>query len=197
MTEYLANLQRRDKYEQSAASLINDYSRLADRCASAEAKLLALESGTGGDVAASGEAAAAAGGDAASLLSHLRAELASTRATLATSEKTLSETKAKSDSLEAQLSTSTQSNDEHAARAEKLARHVASLQRRLKDRESEARESRKLLERVQDEMVGLNLEKNVAVQRMEGAEGQLKELEGRLMEWKRKEAEKMNEESKW
>lgn len=192
MTEYLANLQRRDKYEQSAASFITEYTKVADRCASVEAKLLSLESGT-----ATSDETEEQPGDSPNLLSHLRTELQSTRTQLTTSEKALSEASSKAQTLESQLSQTQESNEEHTARNEKLARQVAFLQRKLKDRDAEARESRKLVEGLQDEMVGLNLEKNVAVQRMEGAEAQLKELEGRLMEWKRKEAERMNEESKW
>jgi Autophagy protein 16 (ATG16) len=67
----------------------------------------------------------------------------------------------------------------------------------LRDRNAEGRESRKLVEQVQDEMIGLNLEKNVAEQRAERLERENKELVDRFMEYKKKEAEWMNEESKW
>lgn len=78
-----------------------------------------------------------------------------------------------------------------------LAKQAGLLDRRLKDRNAEARESRKLVEQVQDEMIGLNLEKNVAEQRAEQLERENKELVDRFMEYKKKEAEWMNEESKW
>lgn len=190
MGEYLANLQRRDKFEKANAHFISEYAKVADRCASAEAKLLSLERGT------STESAEATSGDA-NLVAHLRTELDSARENLASSEKERSEASSRVTALESELSLAQKEIEEHTTRNEKLARQVVSLTRRLKDRDAEYRESKKAFDVLQDEMLGLGIEKNMAVQRMEDAESQLKELEGRLMEWKRKEAERMNEESKW
>ena len=192
MTEYLANLQRRDKFEQANARLIAEYSKVADRSAAAEAKLRTFETGAGTE-----DTGSAAEGQSAGLLAHLRGELEAARDKATTLEKAEAGLAERAAQLQDRLGGLEKESAEQTAKSEKLARHVAALTRRLKDRDAEARESRKLVERLQDEMIGLNLEKNMAVQRMEDAEAQLKELEGRLMEWKRKEAEKMNEESKW
>jgi len=192
MTEYLANLQRRDKFEQANAHLIAEYAKVADRSAAAEAKLRALETGAGTE-----NADPATEGQSAGLLSHLRSELDAARERITVLEKAEAGLAERATQLQDRLESLEKEGTEQTARGEKLARHVAALTRKLKDRDAEARESRKLVEHLQDEMIGLNLEKNMAVQRMEDAEAQLKELEGRLMEWKRKEAEKMNEESKW
>ena len=192
MTEYLANLQRRDKFEQANSHLIAAYAKVADRSAAAEAKLRALETGGGAQ-----DTDPAAEGPSGGLLSHLRSELDAARERVTVLEKAEAGLAERATQLQGRLETLEKDGAELTGRSEKLARHVAALTRKLKDRDAEARESRKLVERLQDEMVGLTLEKNMAVQRMEDAEAQLKELEGRLMEWKRKEAEKMNEESKW
>ena len=191
MNAYLANLTLRDKREQANADLIQQYTRLADRTASVEAKLHAIETGTGATAGADTEGAA---GD---IVSHLRAELALAREELTRTQQSEASARQRVTQLDSELETARREADTHTAHIEKLVRQVALLTRRLKDRDAEAREQRKLIERVQDEMVGLNLEKNMAEQKSEAAEKELEELEGRLMEWKRKEAEKMNEESKW
>lgn len=191
MNAYLANLTLRDKREQTNADLIQQYTRLADRTASVEAKLHAIETGTGATAGVDTEGAA---GD---IVSHLRAELALAREELTRTQQSEASARQRVTQLDLEVETARKDADTHTAYIEKLARQVALLTRRLKDRDAEAREQRKLIERVQDEMVGLNLEKNMAEQKREAAEKELEELEGRLMEWKRKEAEKMNEESKW
>ena len=191
MNTYLANLNLRDKREQANASLIHQYTRLADRTASIEAKLHAIETGAGTTVGADTEATP---GD---LVTHLRAELASAREELARTQQSETSGRERVTQLTSELETTQKDVSTYTAHVEKLTRQVALLTRRLKDKDAEAREQRKLIERVQDEMVGLNLEKNMAEQKKEVAEKELEELEGRLMEWKRKEAEKMNDESRW
>jgi Autophagy protein 16 (ATG16) len=67
----------------------------------------------------------------------------------------------------------------------------------VRDRESEVREGRKLVESVQDEMVSLNLQLNMAEQKAERLAAENKELVRRWMERMGEEADRMNEESKW
>jgi chromosome segregation ATPase len=191
MNAYLANLNLRDKREQANASLIHQYTQLANRTASVETKLHAIETGAG---TTAGTETQGAPGD---LVSHLRAELASTREELARTQQSETSAREQVTQLTSELETVRKDVGIHTVPIEKLTRQVALLTRRLKDRDAEAREQRKLIERVQDEMIGLNLEKNMAEQKKELAEKELEELEGRLMEWKRKEAEKMNDESRW
>lgn len=54
-----------------------------------------------------------------------------------------------------------------------------------------------MVEGVQDEMVGLNLQLNMAEQKAEKLKGENEELVRRWMKRMGEEAEKMNEESRW
>jgi hypothetical protein len=90
-----------------------------------------------------------------------------------------------------------QSHAQQARALEARAREAAQLQRRARDRESEVREGRKLVEGVQDEMVSLNLQLNMAEQKAERLEAENKELVRRWMQKMGEEADRMNEESKW
>jgi Autophagy protein 16 (ATG16) len=74
---------------------------------------------------------------------------------------------------------------------------IALLQRKVRDREEEIKEGKKLIEQVQDEMVSLNLQLNMAEQRSEKLEAENKELVRRWMKKMGEEADRMNEESKW
>ena len=88
----------------------------------------------------------------------------------------------------------------HAAAQRALelrAREAAQLQRKVRDRESEVSEGRKLVEAVQDEMVSLNLQLNMAEQKAERLVAENGELVRRWMEKMGEEADRMNEESKW
>lgn len=76
-------------------------------------------------------------------------------------------------------------------------REITLLKRKLKDREEEVREKQKLATQWQDEMITLDLEKNMAEQKAEKMEGDnrvlveswMREMEGR--------AEKMNKDGGW
>ena len=64
---------------------------------------------------------------------------------------------------------------------------------RLKDREEELRGKTKLVEDVQDEMVTLNLQLNIAEEQTEKLKEENKELVDRWMARKGKEADAMND----
>src|SRR5215469_10376863 len=164
MNAYLANLSLRDKREQANASLIHQYTQLADRTASVETKLHAIEIGTGTTASADTQ------GTPGDLVSHLRAELASAREELARTQQSETSAREQVTQLASELETARKDVGTHTGHIEKLTRQVALLTRRLKDRDAEAREQRKLIEQVQDEMVALNLEKNMAEQKKELAE---------------------------
>ena len=78
-----------------------------------------------------------------------------------------------------------------------LLRDKAALETKLRDREEEIREKKRLVERVQDEMVGLEMEINVTGDKMVELRRENEELVRRWMETKGKEAEKMNQGSGW
>lgn len=71
------------------------------------------------------------------------------------------------------------------------------LQTKLRDLEMELREKQRLVGQVQDEMVGLEIELNVAEERMKALRQENEDLVARWMETKAKEVERMNEGSGW
>lgn len=82
-------------------------------------------------------------------------------------------------------------------RINQLSTGVTQMTVRLKDREEELRGKTKLVEEVQDEMVTLNLQLNIAEEQTEKLKEENKELVDRWMARKAKEADAMNDESKF
>lgn len=76
-------------------------------------------------------------------------------------------------------------------------KQATALDRKVKDRHSESRESRKLIDDVQNEMIMLQLQLNLAEEKADKLEKDNAELVERWMAKMRKEAENMNEESRW
>lgn len=71
------------------------------------------------------------------------------------------------------------------------------VERRLRDRESELREGRKLVESVQDEMVGLEMQLNVKEERVGALEKENGELVERWMKKVGEDAKRLNVGSGW
>jgi chromosome segregation ATPase len=82
-------------------------------------------------------------------------------------------------------------------RISQLSAGVTQMTVRLRDREEELRGKAKLVEDVQDEMVTLNLQLNIAEEQTEKLKKENKELVDRWMARKAKEADAMNDESKF
>jgi hypothetical protein len=82
-------------------------------------------------------------------------------------------------------------------RISQLSAGVTQMTVRLRDREEELRGKAKLVENVQDEMVTLNLQLNIAEEQTERLKKENKELVDRWMAKKAKEADAMNNESKF
>ena len=82
-------------------------------------------------------------------------------------------------------------------RISQLSAGVTQMTVRLRDREEELRGKAKLVENVQDEMVTLNLQLNIAEEQTEQLKKENKELVDRWMAKKAKEADAMNNESKF
>lgn len=78
-----------------------------------------------------------------------------------------------------------------------LVAEKATIERRLRDRESELREGRKLVENVQDEMVGLEMQLNVKEERVGALEKENKELVDRWMRRVGEDAKNLNMGSGW
>jgi chromosome segregation ATPase len=97
----------------------------------------------------------------------------------------------------ASLSKLKQENVSQAQQLENRSKEILSLQRKINDRNEELSEGKKLVEQVQDEMVSLNLQLNMAEQKAEKLEKENKELIQRWMKKMGEEADRMNNQSKW
>lgn len=123
-------------------------------------------------------------------LTRLRADLTSTqsaRATLA----------ARLPALTATLTTLQAQSTKDSRRIEELSRANAALERKVRDRDEEIREKGRLVKGVQDEMVSLEMQLNVAEQKGEALR---RENEGLVERWMRRvgrEAEMLNQEGGW
>lgn len=78
-----------------------------------------------------------------------------------------------------------------------LEHEKALLSRKLRDRDSELKEKARLVENVQDELLGLEMQINVAEEKAARLQTENKELVDRWMSRMGQEAEKMNEGSGW
>jgi uncharacterized protein YicC (UPF0701 family) len=166
------------------SNLIHPDSRLALRLATAEAHSTQPPPPASPDVP-SPSASPANPPSSADLLA-LRASLASAQTARAALESEV-----------AALSTLRTTNAAQGALLEARSREIASLQRKIRDRNEEIKEKMKLVEQVQDEMVSLNLQLNMAEQKSEKLQAENKHLVERWVKRMGEEVDRMNEESKW
>ncbi|KID87414.1 Autophagy-related protein 16 [Metarhizium guizhouense ARSEF 977] len=186
--EYLSSLKDAKLQNPVNMELVQTCSQMADRISALEAEKVALESRASnvnvGKLASGskvGDASATDDPDVAQLRLDLAESLRSkgvTESRLRTAEEELSKlrTKLKDDSRSIR----------------DLTTERATLTTRLKDREHEIREKRKLLEQVQDEMITLNLQMSVAEKERDKVKKENKELVDRWMKRMAQEAEAMN-----
>lgn len=123
-------------------------------------------------------------------LTQLRSELAATQKTRASLESELS---ALSTSLAALQTSDTQQKQ----RIAQLEKHRAHLERRGKDKQEELKGKGRFVEEIQDEMVALNLQLNMAEQEKERLRRENDELTRRWVSRMEEEARKMNREMGW
>lgn len=119
------------------------------------------------------------------------------RSDLAVAQRSKAGLEAEAVALRAQVSTLTLRITSATSLAAGLVRDKAALETKLRDREEEIREKRRLVERVQDEMVGLEMEINVTGEKLLELQCENEELVRRWMETKGREAEKMNQGFGW
>ncbi|KAF2851586.1 autophagy protein 16 [Plenodomus tracheiphilus IPT5] len=120
----------------------------------------------------------------------LRSELAST-------QRTRGDLEAKVNALSTELSTFKVSHAQQKQHIEQLEKVRSTLERRGKDRADELKGKGRFVEEVQDEMVALNLQLNVAEQEKERLKKENDELTRRWMEKMDDEARKMNDRMGW
>jgi chromosome segregation ATPase len=124
-------------------------------------------------------------GDAATLAS-LRADLSAAQQARSTLE-----------SKVASLTKLKQQNTTQAQLLEARNKEIALLRRSLNDRNEEVSEGKKLVEQVQDEMISLNLQLNMAEEKADKLDLENKDLVKRWMKKMGEEADRMNDQSKW
>lgn len=123
--------------------------------------------------------------------------LAQIRSELASTQRTRGELETKLASLTAELSTLKTTDTDQKQRIAQLEKVKTALERRGKDRADELKGKGRFVEEVQDEMVALNLQLNMAEQDKERLKKENEELTRRWVQKMEEEARKMNDRMGW
>lgn len=123
--------------------------------------------------------------------------LAQIRSELAVTQRTRSELETKLSTLTAELSALKVSDAQQRQRIEQLEKVRTALERRGKDRAEELKGKGRFVEEVQDEMVALNLQLNMAEQEKEKLKKENEDLTRRWVQKMEEEARKMNDRMGW
>ncbi|KZZ93856.1 Autophagy-related protein 16 [Moelleriella libera RCEF 2490] len=186
--EYLSSLKEAELRIPVNMELVQTCSQMADRISALEAEKAALECGASvvnakkGTVGSKGAGTSNADDPG---VAQLRLDLAESLRSKGVTENRLRAAEVESSRLRTQSKSDARS-------IEGLTADKASLTTRLKDREHELREKRKLLEQVQDEMITLNLQMSVAEVERDKVKKENKELVDRWMKRMAQEADAMN-----
>ncbi|KAG6168467.1 autophagy protein 16, interacts with Atg12p-Atg5p [Claviceps purpurea] len=183
--EYLTSLKDAELQSPVNQELIQTCSQMADRISALEASNAALEARASKTPKAKASKSGALPTTDDPAIAQLRLDLAESLRSKGVTEGRL---RAAEEEL-SKLRTKTK-NDARSLKA--LSTERALLTTRLKDREHELREKRKLLEDVQDEMITLNLQMSMAEKERDKVKRENKELVERWMARMAQEAEAMN-----
>ena len=123
-------------------------------------------------------------------LTQLRSELAATQKTRASLEASLG-------TLTTTVATLQLADTQQKQRIAQLEKHRAHLERRGKDKQEELKGKGRFVEEIQDEMVALNLQLNMAEQDKERLKKENEELTRRWVRKMEEEASRMNREMGW
>lgn len=125
------------------------------------------------------------------------ATIAQMRADLAATQKNRSELETRISTTDAELAALKTTSAQQQKRIALLEKAKEQLERRTRDRAEELKGKGRLVEEVQDEMVSLNLQLNMAEQEREKLKRDNEELTKRWVEKMEAEAEKMNDRMGW
>ncbi|CCF42730.1 autophagy protein 16 [Colletotrichum higginsianum] len=190
-SEYLASIREQEKNNPVNLEIVQLCSQLSDRVAALEAEKEVLRSKITPDDRKLSEkpntTAAAVPIDPSSdpNVAQLQLQLAEALRSNGTLK---DRAKAAEDELQALRS----KTKEDARKMRSLAAESTALTTKLRDREHELREKRKLVENVQDEMITMNLQMSMAEQERDKVKKENKELVDRWMKRMAQEAEAMN-----
>ncbi|KAG6157478.1 autophagy protein 16, interacts with Atg12p-Atg5p [Claviceps purpurea] len=183
--EYLTSLKDAELQSPVNQELIQTCSQMADRISALEASNAALE-------ARASKAPKAKASKSGALPTTDDTAIAQLRLDLAESLRSKGVTEGRLRAAEEELSKLRTKTKNDARSVKALSTERALLTTRLKDREHELREKRKLLEDVQDEMITLNLQMSMAEKERDKVKRENKELVERWMARMAQEAEAMN-----
>ncbi|KAE8146828.1 autophagy-related protein 16 [Aspergillus avenaceus] len=193
--EYSAALAARDRREKSNNAILNAYTKLADR-----AGLIATTADDGAQSSESHRQSPAIDSKKqppGSPGPSLQDVLAATRLDLTEAQRSRSELQDRLTRTTAELEKSRKRGSQDSRRIALLEREASQLQLRLRDRDEELRGKAKLLDDFQDELASLNLQLNMAEERSNRLQKENQELVDRWMARMGKEAEAMNEASRY
>ncbi|KAG6268362.1 autophagy protein 16, interacts with Atg12p-Atg5p [Claviceps purpurea] len=183
--EYLTSLKDAELQSPVNQELIQTCSQMADRISALEASNAALE-------ARASKAPKSKASKSGALPITDDPAIAQLRLDLAESLRSKGVTEGRLRAAEEELSKLRTKTKNDARSLKALSTERALLTTRLKDREHELREKRKLLEDVQDEMITLNLQMSMAEKERDKVKRENKELVERWMARMAQEAEAMN-----
>ncbi|KAJ0165749.1 Autophagy protein 16 [Colletotrichum tanaceti] len=193
-SEYLASIREQEKNNPVNLEIVQLCSQLSDRVAALEAEKEVLRSKITPDNKKFSEkpnttAAAAA---AISIDPGSDPNIAQLQLQLAEALRSNGTLKDRAKAAEDELQALRSKNKEDARKIRSLAAESTALTTKLRDREHELREKRKLVENVQDEMITMNLQMSMAEQERDKVKKENKELVDRWMKRMAQEAEAMN-----
>ncbi|PKY03598.1 autophagy protein 16 [Aspergillus campestris IBT 28561] len=196
--EYSVALAVRDRREKANSAIYDAYTKLADR-ASRSTPTTAPPSGAQSPAAAARSPSTTdpkkqSKGESAQSPHDL---LALTRADLSEAQRSRSELQDRLNRTTADLEKLRKRNTLDGRRIKTLEQDATHLQLRLKDRDEELRGKAKLLDDFQDELASLNLQLNMAEERTGRLQRENQELVDRWMVRMGREAEAMNDASKY
>ncbi|KAL2111567.1 hypothetical protein VUR80DRAFT_9777 [Thermomyces stellatus] len=189
--EYLAHLRNAEKNNPVNMEIVEACSNLADRVSALEAEKAVLERSATSSTPSTDKPRHTPPqpppppADEDTLVAHLQRDLAE-----ALRAKGYFEARAKT--AEAELEKAKAANREDARSLKDLAAERQKILTKLRDRDHELREQRKLSANVQDEMITLNLQLSMAEKERDRVKNENKELIERWMKSKGAEAERMN-----
>ncbi|BDD56591.1 hypothetical protein MPDQ_000034 [Monascus purpureus] len=190
--EYFAALAVRDESEKANISLYDAYTRLADR--TSRTATTTTPSGPQPDVVAGEKKQRKPSNEPAASITDI---LTATRADLSEAQRSRSELQGRLDRVTADLGKLQKRSAQDQRRISALESERTNLRLRLRDRDEELRGKAKLLDDFQDELATLNLQLNMAEDRTSRLQQENKELVDRWMARVGKEAEAMNDASKF
>ncbi|KAL4802266.1 autophagy-related protein 16 [Aspergillus unguis] len=195
--EYAAALAARDRREKANVAIYNAYTQLADRTASSTTATAQTQGAPQRSTPSStpiadpkGQASTASGSSPQDVLS-------TTRADLIEAQRSRSELQERLVRAIAELERLKKRNIYDGKRISSMEGEITQLQLRLKDREEELRGKAKLLEGFQDELAALELQLNMSEQQKDRLQRENQELVDRWMARMGKEADAMNDASKF